>query len=172
MSWCRDCVFKGDAVERVEATTFREGLLQACRVLDAHKEEVNALNVFPVPDGDTGTNMSLTMQSAAEAVSKAPEDIEAMAKALGNGSLMGARGNSGVILSQLCRGLAQSLKGKEVILLSDIAEALESARAKAYKAVMQPTEGTILTIARAMSEFAVQNQHEYSDIVAFLKDIL
>ena len=165
-------MFKGDAVERVEATTFREGLLQACRVLDAHKEEVNALNVFPVPDGDTGTNMSLTMQSAAEAVSKAPEDIEAMAKALGNGSLMGARGNSGVILSQLCRGLAQSLKGKEVILLSDIAEALESARAKAYKAVMQPTEGTILTIARAMSEFAVQNQHEYSDIVAFLKDIL
>lgn len=165
-------MFKGDDVERVEAKTFRDGLLQACRLLDAHKEEVNALNVFPVPDGDTGTNMSLTMKSAADAVSKAPESIEAMAKALGNGSLMGARGNSGVILSQLCRGLAQSLKGKEVILLSDIADALESARAKAYKAVMQPTEGTILTIARAMSEFALENQHEYSDIVAFLKDIL
>lgn len=165
-------MYKGDNVERMEATVFREGLLQACRLLDEHKEEVNALNVFPVPDGDTGTNMSLTMKSAAEAVSNAPESIQAMAKALGNGSLMGARGNSGVILSQLCRGLAQSLKGKEVILLSDMADALESARAKAYKAVMQPTEGTILTVARAMSEFAIQNQHEYSDIVAFLKDIL
>lgn len=172
MSWCKACVYKGADVERIDAKQLKAGFQKACEVLDFHKAEVNALNVFPVPDGDTGTNMSLTMKSAVETVEHAPESIEALAKALGSGSLMGARGNSGVILSQLCRGMAQALKGKEVILLSDIPDVFEASRAKAYKAVMQPTEGTILTIARAMSEFAQKNRGEYDDILLFLKDIL
>ncbi|MCI6157951.1 MAG: DAK2 domain-containing protein [Peptoniphilaceae bacterium] len=152
-------------------------LLRAClkgafEKLEKHKEEVNALNVFPVPDGDTGTNMTLTMKSAMEAVEKAVPTTEAMGKALGNGSLMGARGNSGVILSQLCRGIAQAVKGKENLEVEDFPLLFASAKEKAYKAVMKPTEGTILTVARAFSEFTEQHKSDYQDIGQLLKATL
>lgn len=159
-------------MQRITAKTLKVALQHAYQSLDAHKEEVNSLNVFPVPDGDTGTNMTLTMEAAVQALDRAPEEIEAMAKALGQGSLMGARGNSGVILSQLCRGFASSVKGKESLDGKDIADLLEAARQKAYKAVMKPTEGTILTVSRAMSEFANANYSKYDDLVLFLKDLL
>lgn len=158
-------------MKHIDATVLKRGLKSAYERLDHHKEEINSLNVFPVPDGDTGTNMSLTMKSAIQSIDEAPMTVEGIAKALGSGSLMGARGNSGVILSQLCRGFAQAAKGKSLLLTSDLAEIFESARAKAYKAVMQPTEGTILTIARAMSEYAQANPNE-EDVVAFLKGVL
>lgn len=159
-------------VERIEARELKRGIQKAYERLNAHREEINALNVFPVPDGDTGTNMSLTVKSAVEAVDAAGDTVGAVTKALGSGSLMGARGNSGVILSQLCRGIAQATKGLEVLTINDVPVIFESARAKAYKAVMQPTEGTILTISRAMAEFAIAHDGSYTSIQAFLTDIL
>lgn len=157
---------------KIQAKDLKLAIKAAADKLTSFKDPVNALNVFPVPDGDTGTNMSLTMQSAADAVMAAPDDVEKIAKALGNGSLMGARGNSGVILSQLCRGIAGALKGKKEITSSDLPTILEAAKNKAYKAVMKPTEGTMLTVARAMAEFATENGNKYDDIILFLKDIL
>ncbi|MDD7593653.1 MAG: DAK2 domain-containing protein [Peptoniphilaceae bacterium] len=158
-------------MKHIDATALKKGFRGAFARLDRHKEEINALNVFPVPDGDTGTNMSLTMKSAIQAIEEAPDTIEGVMKALGSGSLMGARGNSGVILSQLCRGFQQATKGKTLLVAGDLGLMFEAARAKAYKAVMQPTEGTILTIARAMSEYASANPNE-EDVIAFLKGVL
>lgn len=116
--------------------------------LQKHKAAVDALNVFPVPDGDTGTNMSLTMQAAVKEIDAQFKDVGQVAKAVAKGSLMGARGNSGVILSQLFRGLAQNMEGEE-IKSDQLADALQSAVHMAYKAVMRPVEGTILTVAKA-----------------------
>ncbi|WP_300409787.1 DAK2 domain-containing protein [Lagierella sp.] len=141
--------------------------------LDNHKQELNSLNVFPVPDGDTGTNMSLTLKSALNNLNQTQsEDIGEIAKAFSNGSLMGARGNSGVITSQILRGFSQGIgenKSIDVIVLKDI---MVSAYKVAYKAVMQPTEGTILTVIRGAGEFAQANYEKYTDVVEFFKDIL
>lgn len=145
-------------MEYINGAQFQEALQAAYEKLLAHKEEVNELNVFPVPDGDTGTNMSMTMASAIEFVNKAKDDsISTIAKALGNGSLMGARGNSGVIFSQLCRGMAGALKGAQVLNSKLAAQAFLSAKEKAYKAVMKPTEGTMLTVARSLAEYGERN---------------
>ena len=115
--------------------------------------EVDALNVFPVPDGDTGTNMNLTMSSGSKEIqNRTDEGVYDIAKSFSRGLLMGARGNSGVILSQIFRGFAQSLEGKEKIYAIDLADALVRGKEVAYKAVMKPVEGTILTVIRESSE--------------------
>ena len=141
--------------------------------LENNKAYVNNLNVFPVPDGDTGTNMALTMQYAVKEITsyKSETVSEALAYA-SSGALMGARGNSGVILSQLFRGFAKACKGKNTLDCSDIAFAMNGAREMAYKAVMKPTEGTILTVAREMSEFAEAHHSEYDNVIEFTKKII
>lgn len=160
-------------MNRIDGITLQKALFNAYQELEKNKEIVNTLNVFPVPDGDTGTNMSLTMKSAMRQVRELDNPtVEQVGKALANGSLMGARGNSGVILSQLCRGFAQALVGKTTIGLEDIPALFTNARDMAYKAVMKPTEGTILSVARAMGEFAEKNEDQYEDMFVFLKDLL
>lgn len=137
--------------------------------LESKKEYVNGLNVFPVPDGDTGTNMSLTMKSVIKKLSESKDDMKSVAKALSAGSLMGARGNSGVILSQLCRGLANVFEKVDNVEIVNLVEAFESAKETAYKAVLKPTEGTILTVSRKIAEFARKEYLKYDDILEFFR---
>lgn len=130
---------------------------QSNQELKRNIELVNDLNVFPVPDGDTGTNMSLTIQSAIECIDHNKDyTIESLANEVSKGSLMGARGNSGVILSQIFRGFSQGCKDKEVLTAIDLSKAIESAAEVAYSAVMKPVEGTILTVIRKTGENAVK----------------
>lgn len=138
--------------ERWTGKNLREMFRTGTHLLQNNAAAVNALNVFPVPDGDTGTNMLLTMQSALAEANLCPDtDASAVARAMARGALMGARGNSGVILSQILRGLAQSLEGKKTFTPSDIAEALRQASMMADRAVSRPVEGTILTVIREAS---------------------
>jgi hypothetical protein len=131
-------------------------LLGSLQWLAAHQEEINNLNVFPVPDGDTGTNMMLTLQSAVEDIRDSPAtEVGKIAKVAAHGSLMGARGNSGVILSQIFRGFANAVQGKSVVGPVDLGLAFEEAANFAYRAVNKPTEGTILTVAREAGRAAV-----------------
>lgn len=159
-------------MERIGSKELKAGILAAYNNLEKNKELVNSLNVFPVPDGDTGTNMSLTMKSVYNKLTSSNDDMNSVAKALGTGSLMGARGNSGVILSQLCRGVTLELENKDTIGVEDIAKAALSAKETAYKAVLKPTEGTVLTVSRLIAEFAMANYYKYDDIVNFLEDII
>ncbi|MGN0385818.1 MAG: DAK2 domain-containing protein [Lachnospiraceae bacterium] len=144
------------ALTVINAKTLSKMFLAGAKNLESKKEWINELNVFPVPDGDTGTNMTLTIMSAAKEVAALGDnpDMGALCKAISSGSLRGARGNSGVILSQLLRGFTKSIKEKEEIGIADLAEALERAVETAYKAVMKPKEGTILTVARGGYEKA------------------
>ena len=129
--------------------------------LGVHVEEVNALNVYPVPDGDTGTNMHLTMQSVRRQIlDENPRDMKALAHALAYGSLLGARGNSGVILSQILKGFADDIKGSRVLDADRLRSALKSATECAYAAVMKPVEGTILSVVRAVGEHAAADDEE------------
>lgn len=160
-------------LEKIDGSLFKKALTGAAGLLEKNKEEVNALNVFPVPDGDTGTNMSLTMQSALkQGLSSSSINCYEIALATSQGSLMGARGNSGVILSQLFRGFATGIKGCEQVDVEFLAKGLKQASDTAYKAVMKPTEGTILTVARECGEFAMANYKNYDDILEFLKNII
>ena len=141
--------------------------------IEAKKEYINELNVFPVPDGDTGTNMSLTIMSAAREVSALEEpDMKALAKAISSGSLRGARGNSGVILSQLFRGFTKGIKEHEEIDVPILANALVKAKETAYKAVMKPKEGTILTVAKGMAERGMELALETDDLEEFLPKVI
>ena len=126
------------------------GLTAALSWLEANQQEINDLNVFPVPDGDTGSNMYLTLRSAVEEARDAPEPeaADSVLAAAAHGSLMGARGNSGVILSQILRGFAQGVAQRSHLDASGVAQAITEASAVAYRAVMKPTEGTILTVVR------------------------
>ncbi|MDO5715116.1 MAG: DAK2 domain-containing protein [Tissierellia bacterium] len=146
----------------------------AVNYLVLHKDEVNALNVFPVPDGDTGTNMSLTAKSALKQIQELGDDssVSDIAKAAARGSLMGARGNSGVILSQLLRGFAEGLEGLKEANISDLAHAMKQASETTYKAVMKPIEGTILTVGRETSEFAMRNHKKFDDMDSFLEKVI
>jgi DAK2 domain fusion protein YloV len=138
-----------------------------------HQSAINALNVFPVPDGDTGTNMLLTMQSAwAEIVESPEQNAGIVAQAIAHGALMGARGNSGVILSQLWRGFARSMDNKQTFAAADLAEAMQEASDTAYKGVIKPVEGTILTVAREAADAANQVTREYGDLVTVLDYIV
>ena len=137
------------------------------------KEFINELNVFPVPDGDTGTNMTLTIMSAVAELERLDKlTANSIAKAISNGSLRGARGNSGVILSQLFRGFCKDIKDRDEITLEALASAFAHATESAYKAVMKPKEGTILTVARAMAEKAAELLSTEDDIVAFLEQVV
>ena len=139
----------GTAPEVVDGQLFKRSLLGSLSWLTANQEEVNRLNVFPVPDGDTGTNMLLTLQSAVEDIRESDaREISKIAALAAHGSLMGARGNSGVILSQIFRGFAKHVQGKSELTPAELADALEEAANAAYRAVIKPTEGTILTVAR------------------------
>jgi DAK2 domain fusion protein YloV len=140
-----------------------------CINLEHNRDTVDMLNVFPVPDGDTGTNMYLTLLAAVkEAEKHQGESIGTVAKAISTGSLMGARGNSGVILSQIFRGIARILEGKESANASDVAQALRSGSDTAYKAVMKPVEGTILTVAREIARACETEAKKQADIVSVL----
>jgi DAK2 domain fusion protein YloV len=136
----------------------RGALLAASAWLDAQAERINALNVFPVPDGDTGTNMSLTLRASVDALRKLPETVSVgeVARAAYQAAMMGARGNSGVILSQLLRGFAHALEGKQDLTPYDLAAALTAASDVAYRGVSRPVEGTILTVARRAAEAAAE----------------
>lgn len=140
------------AQDKLGASQFRRMMFRAVAFLEAEKENINALNVFPVPDGDTGSNMCLTMQAAVDQLAKnGAQDLAAAAHDLSYGSLMGARGNSGVILSQILRGISLGLEGRECAGARELSEALHQGVKTAYKAVMKPVEGTILTVAREAS---------------------
>ncbi|WP_081943470.1 DAK2 domain-containing protein [Caloranaerobacter azorensis] len=160
-------------IEYIDGVLLKNIFIGAANTLEKNKQVVDSLNVFPVPDGDTGTNMSLTMQSAIKQVkSLNSEKIEDIAKAASNGSLMGARGNSGVILSQLFRGFANGLKGVERIDVEILAKAFKLASDTAYKAVMKPIEGTILTVARECAEKAAEIAVKENDIIKFLEEVI
>jgi DAK2 domain fusion protein YloV len=159
--------------ETLDHTAVKRAIASGYANLENRKNSVNNLNVFPVPDGDTGTNMSLTLQYAVKEIeSSNAETVGDIVSACSSGALMGARGNSGVILSQLCRGFAASVRGKAVIGIGDIADALMSASDYAYKAVIKPTEGTILTVAREMAEFAAGGVDAHRDIESFGKAVI
>src|SRR5215472_17284707 len=147
------------------------GLQSALAYMRANQEAVNDLNVFPVPDGDTGSNMFLTLRSAVEEAVNAeePHSAAAVMQAAAHGSLVGARGNSGVILSQILRGFGQGLAGRERVDARAIATALGEARTVAYKAVMKPTEGTILTVIHEAAAAAASTVETTGDIRAVLE---
>jgi hypothetical protein len=160
-------------LETIDGVLLKKGLSNAARLLEINKEEVNSLNVFPVPDGDTGTNMLLTVKSAIkQGLSAEENDVSKIALAASQGSLMGARGNSGVILSQLFRGFANGIRGKKSMDVKTLAESIKQAADTAYKAVMKPTEGTILTVARECGEFAMSIYKEDKDIIKFLDRVI
>ncbi|MGH7685643.1 MAG: DAK2 domain-containing protein [Candidatus Dormibacteria bacterium] len=150
------------------------GLRAALAWLEANQQEINDLNVFPVPDGDTGSNMFLTMRSAVEEAqhAKHPESVDSVMAAAAHGSLMGARGNSGVILSQIFRGLAQGVSGRSHVDAAGVARAFREASTVAYRAVMKPTEGTILTVIREAAEAAEAAVADNDDIRAVLNRVV
>ncbi len=156
-----------------DAERMTAGFRSAEKNLKAKRDWINELNVFPVPDGDTGTNMTLTMVSAEEALNQLSNpDVEDICKAISSGSLRGARGNSGVILSQLLRGFTRELQSAASIDLSVIALAMSRAADTAYKAVMKPKEGTILTVARSLSEKALELAGETDDAELFCRGVV
>jgi len=162
-------------IHELNAFVIRKCFLAAANELASKKEWINELNVFPVPDGDTGTNMTMTMMSAAKEVAALEtDDMKVLCKAIASGSLRGARGNSGVILSPLFRGFTRELAAaeKSTVEIPQLAAAFVRATETAYKAVMKPKEGTILTVARAMSDKAEELQNGATDIIAFAKDII
>ncbi len=157
----------------IGGTEFRKMIQFGARVLEINRSKVDSLNVFPVPDGDTGTNMSLTIQSAVRELglctsNRLPELCDAVSK----GALKGARGNSGVILSQLFRGICSGLKADEQITVKTFAKAMENGTKVAYSAVSKPKEGTMLTVARMMSEHAVRIASRQKDFADFFADVI
>ena len=163
------------SLQQIDAKVLSKMFLAGAKNLENQKEWINELNVFPVPDGDTGTNMTMTIMSAAKEVAALGDaaGMEAICKAISSGSLRGARGNSGVILSQLFRGFTKRIKDEEVLDINILTEAFEKAVETAYKAVMKPKEGTILTVARGLSEKASElNKNGASDMEAFLTEVL
>ncbi len=154
----------------IDGKLLKKMIIAGANNLNRNKQTVDELNVFPVPDGDTGTNMSLTIMSAAKEVENIEtNDLFAVAKAASNGSLRGARGNSGVILSQLIRGFAKALEGQQEADAYTIAKAFKKGASVAYKAVMKPKEGTILTVAKAIAEKAINLSDETDDLEILLK---
>ena len=156
------------SVKVIDARLMQKAFLAGAKGLEAKKEWINELNVFPVPDGDTGTNMTMTIMSAAREVAAVENPtMDSLAKAISSGSLRGARGNSGVILSQLFRGFTKEIKGKETVDVKTLAQAFVHATETAYKAVMKPKEGTILTVAKGMADKAVEVAEETDDVLEF-----
>ena len=160
-------------ITNIKAEQISKMFLAGAMNLDSKKEWINELNVFPVPDGDTGTNMSMTIMSAAKEVNSLENPTMAdVAKAISSGSLRGARGNSGVILSQLFRGFCKVIKEYDDLDVNITCEAFQKAVETAYKAVMKPKEGTILTVAKGMADKALELADETDDFVYFLDEII
>lgn len=161
-------------ITTINAEALAKAFLAGAKNLEAKKEWINELNVFPVPDGDTGTNMSMTIMSAAKEVAAMAEpDMKSLAKAISSGSLRGARGNSGVILSQLFRGFTKVIAEYDEIDVQVLSDAFEKAVETAYKAVMKPKEGTILTVAKGMAVRAVElSEEETTDLLAFCEEVI
>lgn len=160
-------------IKYIDNVMFKKMMIGAAANLENNKNLVDSLNVFPVPDGDTGTNMNLTVQAAIKEINNVTENnINGIADAAAKGSLMGARGNSGVILSQLYRGFAKGITDPYQLSPRIVAEALKSAADTAYKAVMKPTEGTILTVARETAEKALEICDKSEDMVLFLEAVI
>jgi uncharacterized protein len=160
-------------LEHLDGPTFKQMFLGGVARLNARKQEINDLNVFPVPDGDTGTNMILTIQAAIQELKKDTDNsVNSLAKCISLGSLMGARGNSGVILSQLFRGFAKGVEGKEVIDGKDLAEALQEGVNAAYRAVLKPVEGTMLTVAKEAAKAATMAAKRNNNIIYVLEQIV
>lgn len=160
-------------VKSIDAKTFKKMFLAGAASIEAKKEYINELNVFPVPDGDTGTNMTLTIMSAVKEVNSLNDpSIEELAKAISGGSLRGARGNSGVILSQLFRGFTKEIKDYKELNVTVITNGFMKAVETAYKAVMKPKEGTILTVAKGAAERAAQLALETDDLVYFGREVI
>ncbi|MDD6070197.1 MAG: DAK2 domain-containing protein [Clostridiales bacterium] len=158
---------------KIDAKSLQYAFLAGAKSIEEKKEYINELNVFPVPDGDTGTNMTLTITAAAKEVANINEPTFAnVTKAMSTGSLRGARGNSGVILSQLIRGFCKELEGKDEIIIQDIAAAFNRAVATAYKAVMKPKEGTILTVAKGLSDKATELSRTNIDLIEYAQAVL
>lgn len=156
----------------INAGMMRNAIKSAIKNLDVNKEMVNSLNVFPVPDGDTGINMFLTIKSAGNyALAEETTHCGELSQALSKGALMGARGNSGVILSQILRGFYMGIQDFKELDVRAIKRGFESSKEIAYKAVMKPTEGTILSVIRYMAAFAVSKQSKYSDTIEYLEAI-
>ena len=161
------------AIISIDAKLLQKMFLAGAKNLEAKKEWINELNVFPVPDGDTGTNMTLTIMSAAKEVSSIENpDFVTLSKAISSGSLRGARGNSGVILSQLFRGFTKEIKEASEINSKVIAKSFERAVETAYKAVMKPKEGTILTVAKGVAEKAVEVAETTDDLEVIFKEVI
>ncbi len=157
----------------VDAKLLARMFLAGAKNLEVKKEWINELNVFPVPDGDTGTNMTLTIMSAVKEVNALSDiTLESLAKAISSGSLRGARGNSGVILSQLLRGFTKAIKEYDVLDAVALARAFDKGVETAYKAVMKPKEGTILTVARGVADKALELADDAEDLQIFFEDIL
>ena len=161
------------ATKTINAQMLSEMFLAGAANIEAKKEFINELNVFPVPDGDTGTNMSLTIMAAAKEVAALEKPtMDALAKAISSGSLRGARGNSGVILSQLFRGFTKAIKDTKEIDVLTLAHALDKAKDTAYKAVMKPKEGTILTVAKGIADKALELVETTDDLDEFIPQVI
>lgn len=161
------------AIKTINAEMLAKMFLAGASNIEAQKEFINELNVFPVPDGDTGTNMSLTIMAAAKEVSALSNlNMETLAKAISSGSLRGARGNSGVILSQLFRGFTKAIKTTDEIDVMTLTLALEKAKETAYKAVMKPKEGTILTVAKGIADKARELADTTEDLEEFIPQVI
>lgn len=157
----------------IDAASLQRAFLAAARELEARKEWINELNVFPVPDGDTGTNMSLTIMAAAKEVAALENpNMKDLARAISSGSLRGARGNSGVILSQLFRGFTKEIKNVDAIDTTTLANAMVRGTETAYKAVMKPKEGTILTVAKGMADKAMELAAQTDDILEMVEEVI
>ena len=160
-------------METINARLLQQMFLSGAATLESNKEKINDLNVFPVPDGDTGTNMTMTINSAADEVRCIENPTMAnLSKAISTGSLRGARGNSGVILSQLFRGFCKEIKEHEELDMKAIAVAMQKATETAYKAVMKPKEGTILTVARGIAEKTVEEAERTNNIAEAFENVL
>ena len=162
------------SVERIDALMMKKCFLAGAKALEARKDYINELNVFPVPDGDTGTNMTMTIMAAVREINKITDvTVDNLCKAMSSGSLRGARGNSGVILSQIFRGFTKELKGLEYLEVTDLGNSIQHAADTAYKAVMKPKEGTILTVIKAGAERSVEllMEGESRDMVTFAEEV-
>lgn len=160
-------------IKTIDALVIQKCFLAGANAIDAKKEVINDLNVFPVPDGDTGTNMTMTIMSAAREVAALEEpDMKSLCKAISGGSLRGARGNSGVILSQLLRGFTKVLLENDVVDVGTLTKAFERAVESAYKAVMKPKEGTILTVARGGAEKALELYGRTDNIAEYMNTVI
>ena len=160
-------------ISTIDAGMLKNAFLAGAKGLEAKKDWINELNVFPVPEGDTGTNMTLTIMAAAKEVAELENPtMDQLAKAISSGSLRGARGNSGVILSQLLRGFTKEIKAVEEIDTTILANAMVRGTETAYKAVMKPKEGTILTVAKAMADKGLEMASQTDDIEEFVKQVI